>query len=274
MTAATATASAEPAPVGFGATLASELTKLTAMRSTRITLVVAVLLSTALSALVCIVIGATWDDAKPEDKAAFNPVDDTLAGTLVVAILFAVLGVRAVAGEYASGMMRLTLTVTPRRGRVLAAKAAIVTAITLVVGAIATAAMLLTGQVIFSSFGLETADFGSSRAWETILAILALGPLFPVIGVALATMLRSTAGAITAILALIFLPAILGPLMPAFVEEEVFIYLPGAASDAISPGTEGESAHQLSAAAAIPVLAGWIAVFLGAAYALLTKRDA
>jgi ABC-2 type transport system permease protein len=271
----TATATVSPAPVGFRATLASELTKLTAMRSTRITLVVGLLLSVVLSAVVCIVIGVTWDDAKPEDRAAFNPVDDTLAGTLVWAIVFAVLGVRAVAGEYASGMMRLTLTATPRRGRVLAAKTVIVTAITLVVGAVATLAMLATGQVIFSSYGLETADLGSSRAWEMILGVIVLNPLFPVIGVALAAMLRSTAGAITAILALLFLPAILGPLMPSFVEQEVFIYLPGAAAEAITPGTgDGESVHQLSAAAAIPVLVGWIAVFLGAAYALLTRRDA
>jgi ABC-2 type transport system permease protein len=256
----------------FAATLGSEWTKLTVLRSTRITLTLSIVLAVVLSAITCIVIGITWDDWKPEDRAGFDPVSDTQLGGLLTAILFAVLGVRAVAAEYASGMMRLTLTATPRRGRVLAAKTVVVTVITLAVGTIATLAMLLTGQAIFESYGLPTADLGSSDALRLIFGSSLLGPVLPVIGVALATMLRSTAGAITALLGLLFLPAILGPALPSFVEEHILIYLPGAASEAVTGDNSAE--HHLSSGAAIPVLAAWLVIFVGAAYATLTRRDA
>jgi ABC-2 type transport system permease protein len=264
------TATARPA---FTATMASEWTKLTALRSTRITVALSIVLAVALSAITCIVIGVTWDDWKPEDRAGFEPAGDPLVGGLVSAILFAVLGVRAVAAEYASGMMRLTLTATPRRGRLLLAKVAVVTAITLAAGTIGFVAMFLTGQAIFGSYDLDTASLGSSDALRMVFGSSALGPVLPLIGVALATMLRSTAGAITTLLALIFLPAILGPLLPHFVEEHVLIYLPGAASEAIT-NTGDDQANQLSPGAAIPVTAAWVAIFLGAAYATLTRRDA
>jgi ABC-2 type transport system permease protein len=254
------------------ATLVSEWTKLTALRSTRITVTLSIVLAVALSAITCIVIGITWDDWKPADRADFDAVSTPLIGGLVTAILFAVLGVRAVAAEYASGMMRLTLTATPRRGRVLLAKTAVVTAITLVAGSIATLAMVLAGPAIFDAYGIETGDLGSSDALRLLVGSSLLGPVLPVIGVALATMLRSTAGAITALLGLLFLPAILGPALPSFVEEHILIYLPGAASEAVTG--DNTSDHHLSSGAAIPVLAAWLAIFLGAAYATLTRRDA
>ena len=60
----------------------------------------------------------------------------------------------AVSGEYGTGMIRLTLTATPRRLTVLAAKAAVLTGLVLVTGAIAVFASLLAGGLILPGHGI------------------------------------------------------------------------------------------------------------------------
>jgi ABC-2 type transport system permease protein len=50
--------------------------------------------------------------------------------------------VTVVSGEYSTGMIRLTLAATPRRGRVLAAKAAVAGTVTLAAGAVAIGVVL------------------------------------------------------------------------------------------------------------------------------------
>jgi ABC-2 type transport system permease protein len=55
------------------------------------------------------------------------------------------MAVMAVSGEYGTGMIRVTLAATPRRLTVLAAKAAVLTCLVLVTGAIAAFASLLAG---------------------------------------------------------------------------------------------------------------------------------
>ena len=59
--------------------------------------------------------------------------------------IVAIVAVTVVSGEYSTGMIRLTLAATPRRWRVLAAKAAVVSAVTLATGAVAVLASVLAG---------------------------------------------------------------------------------------------------------------------------------
>ena len=125
-------------------TLRSEWTKLVSLRSTKLLVGLAILLSILLTALLAIVIGETYDSWHAVDKLTFDPVDSASVGGIVTAILFLVLGVKAATSEYGSGMIRLTLTATPQRWRVLAAKALVVMAITAVAGLISVIGMLLT----------------------------------------------------------------------------------------------------------------------------------
>ena len=115
----------------FSATLRSEWTKLSSLRSTKVMLACSLLLALALTALLAIVVAKTVDNWEPADRRAYEPIGAALFGGIASAIFFLVLGVKAATGEYGAGMMRLTLTATPRRGRVLAAKALVVTAITI-----------------------------------------------------------------------------------------------------------------------------------------------
>jgi ABC-type transport system involved in multi-copper enzyme maturation permease subunit len=252
----------------------SEWTKLSSLRATRVQLVLAIVLSPALSALAALIVGLTHDDWKPQDVADFEPIGFSLVGTLLAGVVFAVLGVRAVTAEYGSGMIRLSLTATPRRERLLAAKAAVVAAVTLAAGTLSTVAMFLVAQRIFAGYGVASAGLGDGDALRAVLATSALSPVLPLFALALGFMLRSTAGAITSVLGLIFVPTIVGALLPQSWQDHVLVYLPGAASDAIAFGHLPDAPHGLSPAVAALVLLGWTALFLGGAWAALEQRDA
>ncbi len=68
----------------------------------------------------------------PEDPAKLS-----LTGIYLGQAVVAVLAVMAVSGEYGTGMIRVTLAAMPRRGTVLAAKAAVLTGLVLVTGTVA-----------------------------------------------------------------------------------------------------------------------------------------
>ncbi|MDP2711489.1 MAG: ABC transporter permease subunit [Solirubrobacteraceae bacterium] len=258
----------------FPVTLRSEWTKLASLRGTWIKVALALVLAVGMSALIAIVIGATWNDASAADRAAFDPARDALFGGIFSAIVFVVLGATAATSEYTSGMIRLTLTATPRRGRVLAAKAAVVAAITLAAGLLANATMFLVAQAIFGSYGLQTASLTDGDALRIVVADGLLAPVLALIALALGFALRSTAGAVTSVLGLIFLPGIFGTLLPAWWQDNVLDYLPGAAAEAITSGHLEGATATMAPALALVVLAGWLTVFLGGALAALQTRDA
>jgi ABC-2 type transport system permease protein len=258
----------------FSATLRSEWTKLSSLRSTKVMLVCSLIFALALTALLALVVGNTWDDWKPADRRDYEPIGAALIGSLASAIFFLVIGVKAATAEYGAGMMRLTLTATPRRGWVLAAKALVVTAVTLVAALVGNVAMFLLARAILGSYGIETTSLADADALRAIFGSAALTPLFPVIGLALGIALRSTAATIIAVLAVIFGPPFLGGVLPQSWQGDALEYLPMSAADAISIGHLPDTAAGLSPAVAALIVAGWVAVFLGGAWAVFERRDA
>ncbi len=254
--------------------LRSEWTKLSTLRATRVQLALAVVLSPALSALVALLVGLTHSDWKPQDLADFEPISFSLVGSLVGGIVFAVLGVRAVTAEYSSGMIRLSLTATPRRERLLAAKAGVLALVTLAAGTVMTVAMFLVAQAILSGYDVKSAGLGDGDALRAVLATAITSPIVPLFALSLGFMLRSTAGAITSVLGLIFVPAIVGAILPQSWQDHVLIYLPGAASDALAFGRLPDAPHGLAPVPAALVLLAWTALFLGGALLALERRDA
>lgn len=252
----------------FICTVRSEFTKLVSLRSTKLLVLFAIVVSMALTALLAIVIGETFDSWHPIDKLRFNPVDTAGVGTIVTAILFLVLGVKAATSEYGSGMIRLTLTATPQRWRVLAAKALVVMAITAAAGLVATIGMLLTATVIFGSYGLATPDLGGHDAVKLLLVGSLLAPQFPLIGMTLGLALRSTAAAIIATLGVLFAPAFVFGLLPASWQDAAR-WFPGAASDGLSGAADG-----LAPGLSLAVVLAWTAAFLACAWLVFERRDA
>jgi ABC-2 type transport system permease protein len=256
---------------GFRATCAAEWTKLASLRSARVTLVLGTLLGIGVTALVCWAVLATWHEWSPEDRAAFDPVETALVGTILTGTLFAVLGVTAVSAEYSSRMAMLTFTATPRRERVLLAKAVVVAAVTCVASLVAVTGMVLVALVMFAGQDLPPVHAG--QVARLAFGFAAGAPLFPVLGVALAFLLRSAAGSVTAMLGLIFGPVVLAPFLPQWWADHGARYLPGPASDNLTLSALVDPSDRMSVWLAALVVAGWLAAFLGAAAVVLDRRD-
>ncbi len=186
----------------IGGVLRSELTKLRTVRSTYWTLFTAVVAIVGLGAFLCAEYVGHYAHIRPEEKGNFDPTSFSLNGLLLAQLAVGVLGVLLITSEYSTGMIRATLAAVPQRRTVLAAKALVFIAVTVVLGVAACFAAFLIGQSILSSKHIEASlgDPGVLRAviggglYLTVLGLLALG---------LGTLIRHSAGAIAALFGLV-----------------------------------------------------------------------
>ena len=109
--------------------LHAEWTKLRTLPGTGWLLLGTVALTVGMSAAVGAAVSCSASDADQD------PAKISLTGISLGQAVVAILAVLAISGEYSTGMIRTTLTAMPRRATVLAAKAVVVTALTLVAGA-------------------------------------------------------------------------------------------------------------------------------------------
>lgn len=89
-----------------------------------------------------------WATMSAADRAHFDPVGDSFTGLVFAQLAFGVLGVLTIGTEYGTGMIRATLTATPRRGTVFTAKAVVLGAVTLRLPSLALVYLDLAGYVV------------------------------------------------------------------------------------------------------------------------------
>ncbi len=276
MTTATLTSStahtgiAAQRPASFFNTLSSEWSKLASLRSTHLTLGLGLLLSVATSAVVSVALGSTKDSWSP----GFNPITTSMVGLIFGLIIYSVFGVMAMSREYASGTMRLTLTATPNRSRVYLAKLTLVTGTLLVAGLVTTISMFLVSQAILGAYGMPTASLSEYDAARMVLGLGVVMPFFPVMGFAFGTLLRSTAGGITTVLGLLWLPQIFGEFVPMWFRENILSLLPSNGIDSITISHIEPSPAFSDPAIGAVIAATWIVLVVGAGYLAFLRRDA
>jgi ABC-2 type transport system permease protein len=269
MTSTNALASSTARP-SFWNTLAAEWSKVATLRSTYLILALGVGLSIGTTALVTLALGSTQEDW----AADFSPITTSMVGNIWALIVYSVFGALVMSREYSSGAIRLTLTATPRRGRVLLAKLVLTSAILLVFGLLTTVGMFLVGQAVLGAYGMPVADLGDADARRMVLGLGAVMPFFPIIGLALGVLLRSTAGAITAVLGILWLPQIFGELVPTWWQENVISLLPASGLDSLTVSHIEPSPVFSDPAVGAAIAAAWLAAIIGAAYIVLLRRDA
>ena len=108
--------------------LRAEWTKVKTVRSTFATLLAAFVVTVALSAVVCLASKAQWARMSATQRASFDPTSTSFIGVFLGQLALIAFAVTVIGNEYTTGMIRVTLAAVPRRGRLLAAKATIVTA--------------------------------------------------------------------------------------------------------------------------------------------------
>ncbi|UOE21859.1 ABC transporter permease [Thermobifida halotolerans] len=251
----------------------AEWTKLWSLRSTYVCLVLTPVIGVGLSSLVALGVGATGPEAFPEGtdltgQAAALAYVGPVFGVIALVVLAAHLS----AGEYPS-QIRLTLAAHPRRWRVLAAKTAVLLAVTLAAGFVTAFSAFLASQAVLDAFDMPTAGLTDAERLRTTLLLGATFPLFPLLTLGLGVLLRGSAGAITASLAVMLLPPMFGGLLPADVQRHVLRYLPASAWDNVTGITSPDLPGHMDFWPALGVVAAWIALCLGAALWALHRRD-
>lgn len=259
---------------GLRAAVASEWAKLRSSRAPRRNLVLGTVLSIAMSLLISAVTAATFDDWPAADRADFDPILYPLSGSLLMAIFFVAASVGVVASEYSSEMIRLSFTITPKRWRVLLAKAIVVGIVVGLASAVALAGMLLGSQAIYAASDVPSVGITDGTLLRTFALLMITGPVFPVISVAVAFLLRTSASAIITVLALILAPSMFGSLLPGWWQRNVISLLPGPAADAVSISHLDPSAMHLHPVPATLVIVAWTAGMLYVAHLVLARRDA
>ncbi|GAA2831538.1 ABC transporter permease [Kitasatospora paracochleata] len=184
--------------------LAAEWIKLRSLRPVYLIClggVFATLLITALSAHTD---AQGWNEWTPAQQAGFDALHAPFRGFAFAHLAFAVTGVLAIGSEYSSGLIRTTFTAMPARRAVLAAKATVLGLATFTVGLGTAATAFVIGQLTYAPhhFGVSIAEpeaLGSIGAVAVYLSAVSL------LGLALATLLRQSAVAITGCFVLLFL---------------------------------------------------------------------
>jgi ABC-type transport system involved in multi-copper enzyme maturation permease subunit len=244
-----------------GGVVASEWTKFSSLRSTWVTTGISVVLLVAFGAIA----SASFTGGN------LSAVDLALSGSTLVALTVGVLGALLAAGEYTTGMIRATLAAVPSRLPVLWSKS-LVAGLTafIVMTAGAFAAFVLGSAVLNDAVGsLSLGDDGVVRV--LVGAGLYLG-LVAVLGVALGTLMRSSAGAIAVLTGLLLLVPGLAALLPGDIADTVTPYLPSNAGSAVMALTHADGT--LAPWTGLAVFAGYVAVALGVAAYRLKKTDA
>jgi ABC-2 type transport system permease protein len=255
----------------FRAVARAEWTKMRSVRSTIWTLLVAIGLAIGFSALVGVTQVNSWDTIDPAERARFDATSFSLSGLFLAQLAIGVLGVLMVTSEYATGQIRATLAATPQRLTVLAAKAFTFVGVVFVVGLISSFSAFGTGQAIFSSKGIDASvsDPGVLRALiGGALYLAAVG----VLGLGLGTIIRRTAGAITAVVGLLMILPIVTMFLPASWNDHFGKYFPARAGMSVFNVVPDPTS--LSPWIGFAVLLTYVSASLTVGGFLLARRDA
>ncbi len=206
-----------------------------------------------------------------------------LVGAIPGLIVLIVVATLFVTSEYRRGLIRITLTASPRRGRVLAAKAIVVGSVAFAAGLVGTAlAEVIAHHVLITNGNYLLPVSGLIEA-RVIVGTALLLAVAAVLALALGTAFRRSAAAVVTGIVLLVLPFILVHTLPAGDSNWLMRLTPTAAFAVL--GTQPNSPlvanaytitngyYPLEPWAGLAVLCGYAAIALGAATWLLRRRD-
>jgi ABC-2 type transport system permease protein len=224
-----------------------------------------------LGLLFCSVYVSRWSLLSAADRASLNPVGISLRGVFLAQLATGTLGILLITGEYATGMIRATVSAVPRRLPVLWAKLTVFGVVATVICVAAAITVFLSGQALFSirHAGASLADPGVLRA--VVGAGLYLG-LIGLLGMALGFIVRSTAAGITILFAILLILPVLADILPDDWARHIVPYLPSEAGQAIMQLRP--SPYSLGPWTGFALLAGYTAAAVVVAAVLLRRRDA
>jgi ABC-2 type transport system permease protein len=255
----------------LAAQMRSEWTKLRTVRSTMWTIAVTVVVGVGVSALATGEVQVHWLTMAPQTRAGFDPTRVSLTAAFFCQLVLGVLGVLVMSAEYGTGTIRATFSATPRRPVVLAAKVLVFGLVALLVGEAVTFLSFFVGQAMLSS-PVPHATLATPGALRAVVGTGLYLCVVGLLGLGLATLLRHTAGAISAFAGVLLVLPIIVSALPSSLQNDVVRFLPLTMGQAFMQVSQG--AHQFSPWTGFGILVGYTIAVLGLSVALLVRRDA
>jgi ABC-2 type transport system permease protein len=210
-------------------------------------------------------------------NASADLINNALAGVVPGLLLVGVLGVLTMTSEYTSGTIRATLAAVPRRPLVLAAKAVVFGAVTLIVGEAASfIAFFAVGATL--RHGVAAPTLGQPGVLRAVAVTGAGFCLIGLLGLGLGAIIRHSAAAVGVLVAGVYVVA----QFIGFIAHGVAAYMPIlivenslSTTKPVTCGTDGASCPDfLSAWAGLGVLSLYAVIALTVGGWLLAQRDA
>lgn len=273
--AAGAPGAAEPA-ARFRDLLASEWLKLWSLRSTPW-----VYLITAL-AVIGFNVGQAYDTyrywtANAGDREAFIrdgiPLAEAFTSNAVMIHMLAAgaIGAMTVVGEYGTGLIRTTFAAVPDRRSLMAAKVAVLAAVTTVFGALVALVSFFSTQAILSGRDIGV-SIGHPGALRVVVASALLTPVAALAGLAIGTLLRHVGSSLVAtVVTLLVLPVVVSP--DRYWSALIAHALPHPAWRRLAEPGGNFGAYPWSAGGAWTVYAVWAVAAAGIAVFSVGRRD-
>lgn len=255
--------------VSFAGVVNSEVIKLRSLRSTWLTFAAAVIGMIGIGWLVSYETNTHWAHMGPDERLGFDPVSRSLTGVYLAQLAIGVLGVLVISGEYATGMIRATLSAVPRRLPVLWAKMLVFSVITFALMIVSAFAAFLVGQRLLGSHGTT---LSAPHALQAVIGVPLYLTVVGVLAIGLGFIIRSTAGGIASLFGLLLVLPAIGQVLPSSWQHHILPYLPSNAGGALyslkpDPGT-------LAPWTGFGVMCLWGVAAVVAAMVLLRRRDA
>jgi ABC-2 type transport system permease protein len=266
------TPSSTRAAPGFRAAMASEWVKLWTLPFNVRMLLAAMVLCAVTAVLLIVTYGLSLETSLAEIEP-IRIVEASMVAADFTAIIIAVLAATAVASEFSTGMIAVTLAAIPRRLRVVGAKAIVWSVTAIVAGMFAALTAFAAGQATLLVQGAQGISlFGDPRVLRLMYAAMLWAPVCTLFAVAFAFIFRRAGSAIAALLLVMSLELPINQL-PIWGRAAVLPLAPPQALYNLSGLAVPSDVAYASPGSAAFVLVLWTGVLYGLAYKLLKRRD-
>jgi ABC-2 type transport system permease protein len=249
----------------------AEWTKIRSVRSTRWSLLVAVVLTVGLPCLFAAVTASHWNTMSPHEQADRHPLDIATAGVNLSQLAIAVLAVLTITAEYSTGMIRASFTAVPKRLPVLWAKLGVFAVLTFVLALPSVFAAFWASQAILHAQPTLQTSLSANGVTRTLVGGAVYLVLIGVFAMALGAIIRNTAGGISIFAAIFFVIPPLMNILPSSWNDAASPYLPDAAARAVFQLTHDSGS--LAPGPGALLFCGYCAAAIALAAVLLVRRD-
>ena len=228
-------------------------------------------------------------DIAPDTPGGAGPgqtLDHTLVGAFAGLIAVVVVGTMFITAEYRRDLIRTTFAASPRRGRVLAAKAIVIGSVTFAATLAAAVVAVPLSSRLLRDNGNYLYPVNTLTEVRMVAGTAAMLAVAAVLALAIGALVRRSAIAVTVVIVVIVLPYLISVtnLLPAGADQWLMRLAPAAAfsiqqtipnyPQAGNVCSVAGGCYPLAPWAGFAVLCAWAAAALGLAVFLVRRRDA